>query len=369
MSLQELKVSQFRNLSSVSLRPGAYLNFIYGVNGSGKTSLLEAISVLAHGRSFRTRKYRRLIQQDADEFTVFGLVDTKSKPAVAVGVARQRSGVSQFKVDGAAVRSATELASLLPVLVINADSFGLLTGAPQQRRQFFDWLVFHVKPSFRNNWRDYNRCLKQRNSLLRHDKISYSDVHHWDVEISRLAQALESDRLACIEPFLIEFKRLISELDFTIGDSTLVTYSNGWKSDEPYEQQLADAFQRDRKRGYTSLGPHKSDLKVITSGVPAGEILSRGQQKAMVSAMYVAEARVFQSQFEQGCMFLIDDMPAELDAANIRRVGRWINGTASQAYITSVEFTPMRELWPEIDAKDPKVFHVEHGEVEEQSIA
>jgi DNA replication and repair protein RecF len=365
MSLQQLKVTRFRNLSSVDISPSSSLNFLYGVNGSGKTSLLEAISVLAHGRSFRTRKFRRLIQQELSEFTVFGRVDTTGKAGVAMGVTRGRSGDSQFRIDGAGINSSAELAVHLPLLILNAESFGLLAGSPKQRRQFFDWLVFHVKPEFRETWRNYSRCVKQRNSLLRRDKIAYSDLYPWDIEIARLSLSIERNRVACVEPFLDEFRLLAADLDSGFGEIG-IEYLSGWKTNEDYQTQLRETFSRDRKLGYTSLGPHKSDLKItIGGGFPAGEILSRGQQKSMIAALHVAEARVFTTENGQGCVFLIDDMPAELDAANIDRVGRWINNTAAQVFVTGVEFKPMRDIWPELDQKAPKVFHVKQGDISE----
>ena len=365
MSLLQLKVTHFRNLGSVELTPSPSLNFLYGVNGSGKTSLLEAISVLAHGRSFRTRKFRRLIQQEMKEFTVFGRVNTVSKAGVAMGVSRKRSGESHFRIDGAGVSSSAELAVHLPLLVLNAESFGLLTGAPKQRRQFFDWLVFHVKQGFRDTWRNYSRCVKQRNSLLRRDKITYSDLRPWDMEIVRLSQSIERDRLACIEPFLTEFRYLATEFDAGLAHKISVEYLSGWKTADAYEQQLLESFPRDRKLGYTSLGPHKSDLKITVDDLPAGEILSRGQQKSMIAALHIAEARVFTAENKQGCVFLIDDMPAELDPANIDRVGRWINSTAGQVFVTSVEFKPMRDLWPDLGPGAAKVFHVKQGDITE----
>lgn len=212
MPLLALRVDQFRNIVTASLNPSASLNFLYGTNGSGKTSLLEAISVLAHGRSFRTRKFTRLIHQAHSDFTVFGRVE-QGGVATAMGVARKRSGDSQFRVDGVNMSSSAELAAHLPLLVLNSESFGLLTGAPKQRRQFFDWLVFHVKHEFRETWRNYSRCLKQRNTLLRRDKISYSDLRPWDIEIARLSLSIEGHRRACIEPLMAQFSALAEGLD------------------------------------------------------------------------------------------------------------------------------------------------------------
>src|SRR5690606_37850358 len=96
-----------------------------------------------------------------------------------LGVTRQRDGTSTFKLDGSLIYSAGDLAALLPCRVIDSHSFQLLEGGPAERRAFLDWLVFHVKPNFRGIWSDYERCLKQRNSLLRSDRIQRPDLMVW----------------------------------------------------------------------------------------------------------------------------------------------------------------------------------------------
>ena len=223
--------------------------------------------------------------------------------------------------------------------------------------------VFHVKHDFRETWRNYSRCVKQRNALLRRDKITYSEVRPWDLEIARLSVAIERQRSDCVGPLMEQFAAIAGELDIGEGAEVALEYVSGWKAEADFAEQLAETFIRDRKQGYTGIGPHKSDLKISVRGVSAGDTLSRGQQKSLIAALYVAEARTFTRATSRRCTFLIDDMPAELDPANVGRVGAWINQTDAQVFVTSVEIEPLLAHWPELNQRGARVFHVKQGVV------
>lgn len=366
-------------MDSASICPSPDINLIHGLNGSGKTSVLEAISVLAHGRSFRTHKYRRLIKEGAGEFTIFGRVNqdhSVSSSSTAIGVRRAVNGEFQFRMDGKNIQTSGELAQRLPLQVIDAHSFLLLEGSPKVRRQFFDWLVFHVKHEFREIWKSYTRSIKQRNSLLRRDNISYSELDPWDTEIARLGASIQALRTNVFALFLNSFKSQIgewSELGFTESKIIELVYQDGWKAtdnydglEEQYKAQLEHNFQRDRKLGYTSLGSHKSDIRITIGNIPAVEVLSRGQQKMLIAAMFIAEAAVYQQITSQSAVFLLDDLPAELDRQRLVILGSWINRLRSQVFITGVEANSLVSIWPEIESRTVKVFHVKQGSVTEE---
>lgn len=357
MSIKRLTITHLRNLKEVDISPSPELNFIFGANGSGKTSLLEAVSLLAHGRSFRTHKFRRVIAHEHHQFTVFGLLQ-RGTVELPMGVSRHRSGDTQFKVAGETVQSSAKLAENLPLQVINADSFSLLSGPPSVRRQFFDWLVFHMKPDFGQHWKQVRRCLKQRNSLLRHDKIGYSDLLPWDHEICRLSDTIQGARQECLELFKEAYKPFVAEASVSLD------YVSGWKADTPLSEQLERNFDRDKQQGYTSIGPHKSELKIKQGSISAAEVLSRGQQKTLITALHLAAASAFTKASGRYCVFLIDDMPAELDADHIQLLGSWLNQLGGQIFITGVDIQDMIALWPNIKQKDSAMFHVKHGSVE-----
>lgn len=342
----------------MAIQPGCGLNLIYGLNGSGKTSILEAISVMAHGRSFRTHKYRTLINNQQDAFTLFAQIN-EANCKTKIGIERKRSGESHFRLDGFNVNSAANLASKLPLLVINAHSFALLEGSSQTRRQFFDWLVFHVKHEFKDLWSAYRKCIKHRNILLRRDKINQAEMVPWDHKLLDLSSRIDALRQTIIQPFVAAFREVFDE--FGCSGTLRLEYQNGWKGEASMEEQLRDSFLRDRKQGYTTLGPHKSDLKITLDSRPAVEILSRGQQKMLISALYLAEAKTYKLVIGSNPVFLLDDMPAELDQEHAGLLARGLIQLGGQAFITGVEANRLLNTWPDHKTMNIAMFHVKHG--------
>jgi len=373
--LSTLQVTYLRNLNAVDIHFSDHINIIHGANGSGKTSLLEAMSVLAHGRSFRTRKYRNLIHREKDQFVVFGRIDHGAGDGgrqSTIGVSRNRQGASRIKLDGATVNTAHELAQNLPLLCVNSTSFNLLEGGPIERRMFFDWLVFHVKHEFGDLWKQYTKCIKQRNSLLRRDNIRYSDLQPWDTEIAKLAVTIENMRAAFLPVFSQYINEYLTQCD--LADAVFdVSYSNGWLVGErstswecsvkQVESLLFSRFEKDKSQGFTTIGSHKSDLKMTVSGKPAGEILSRGQQKVLIMALFFAKAHVFKAETGMLPVLLLDDLPAELDQTHLTLLGQWLHELNVQVFISSVESEPLLSAWQNLKLNTPRMFHVKHGEV------
>ncbi len=362
--ISHLSVSSFRNLGSISIDPSPKINIIIGENGAGKSSILEGISILAHGRSFRTHKFRSLINNDSREFIVRGSVVLDDDRSIPVGLKRGRSGPFVIKLDGRAVKSASILAKQLPLLVINSNSFRLLEGGAQERRRFFDWLVFHVKHPFQDTWNQLLKCYKQRNILLRHDKISYSEVEPWDIEIARLSNTVNDYRIECFKMFEHTFKDIVDPLAGGLFASIEMEFKSGWRSNtDSYLDQLKASFVKDRAYGYSTIGSHKADFTVKMRGASAVDILSRGQQKTVISALYIAQATVLSEVVGSRAIFAIDDLPAELDQQNQRLIGSWLTKLGSQVFVTGIDSLCAKQIWPE-SIELSKMFHVKHGEIQ-----
>lgn len=360
MTLQRLSIHNFRNLKTVDLEPSPQVNLFFGENGSGKTSVLEAIHCLTLGRSFRSHKHKPLIRQGENAFTVFGRVSSRGVQ-VPLGVHRQSDGQSSFKVNGALVSSIAEFASYLPVQVINSDSFQLLEGSPKVRRQFMDWLVFHVEPQFFATWKDVQRCLKHRNSLLRRDRIESSELAVWDRELARQSEILHQYRASAFESFKAVFTELLTSFIRLPGID--ISYQRGWDRERDYQDVLKANFERDVRQGYTHSGCHRADLRITVSGQPAAEILSRGQQKLVVCALKVAQGYVFAKFTGNPCVYLVDDLPAELDQYHRSRLVEWLEKLGGQVFVTGVEQDALVADWLERPHLARKVFHVEQGAV------
>lgn len=366
MPISRLKINQLRNLHSVDLEFSPKLNLFYGANGAGKTSLLEAISVLAHGRSFRTVNYRQLVQHERDDFAIFAEVDDAKGISSRIGVHRPMRGQSVFKIDGSPVYSSAMLAALIPLQVINAKSFDLLEGPAKTRRRMFDWLVFHVKHTFGDLWRDYTRAVKQRNTLLRRDKIARSELQPWDMELNRLAIAIDALRAECFELFTPEVGKLLAQAGLPDDIDIRFHYERGWGESGTLTQALDAAFERDKKYKYTTLGAHKSELRVTAGKQLASDILSRGQQKSVVAACNIAELKLFEAMTGRHSVLVIDDLPAELDDERITCLGRWLQTLNTQVFVTGIHQQDMLKLKALIGTDDScPVFHVKHGTIEQ----
>ncbi len=364
MTLRRLSAQNLRNITSLDIELDSQLNIFYGDNGSGKTTLLEAVSILSLGRSFRSRKYKSIINHESDSYTVFGQIeDNLNHSVVPIGVQRDRKGQVQIKRAGVACSTAAELAESLPVRVLNGHSFGLLEGAPLVRRQFLDWLVFHVEPEFYNLWRSYEKCLKHRNSLLRRDKIDLSQLSLWDRELAPLAARLDDYRQSTYELIRPVFDSLLS--GFEGVETVSVRYYGGWDNEKSFLELLAETQQRDSDLGYTRQGPHRADLRIVCGGSPAVDILSRGQQKIVVSALMIAQGMIFSKMTKRSCVYLIDDLPAELDESFRKTLAGWLSEMDCQVCVTGVEKPVLMDAWCDF-SRSNRVFHVKHGTVTQE---
>ncbi len=277
MSLVQLTVEDLRCLQRVELALDPQRNLIWGSNGSGKTSLLEAIFLLGRGRSFRTRNSERLIRHGQSRLTVFGRTDGALPQAIGVQVAR--TGGTIARINGATAGSLTELSQSFPVQVIDPGVHKLVEEGGFRRRRWMDWVVFHVEHGFADLWVRYTRAVKQRNAALRSQP---AQAAAWDPEVARLGELIAEARRGMLEQLRSGWRQAVVALS---GLEVDLHYSRGWSQDVSLAQALSDSRARDQARGLTHSGPHRADVLVRLNGRPAREVLSRGQQKLVAIAM------------------------------------------------------------------------------------
>lgn len=357
MKLTELNIENFRNIASGHLMTGSGTNFIVGDNGSGKSSVLEALYVLGRGRSFRTPQLAQTIRHDSASFTLRGrfLSDTQYTHHLGLKKVRGTRG-AEGRLDGGDPPTREQLHRLFPLLLINSDSYRLIEGGPKYRRQFLDWGVFHVKQSGREAWRDYHRVLKQRNAALRGPR---RELDLWSEELATRGECLDGARtelLALLNPLVNQYSELL------LGEPGRIEYRVAWEGRDGLLARFMDGVERDRRQGFTKTGPHGANVVVSAGGSNTRERLSRGQEKLMVFSMMLALLELLKQHNGLTSMLMVDDLAAELDGSNQVKVFGALQRIETQLFISGTVL-PQGST---VAAGASKVFHVKHGTLSEQ---
>lgn len=352
-----LNVSAVRNIHSCEMRPSPSVNVFYGKNGSGKTSLLEAIHVLASGKSFRSIKVDPLINHDSSQAVIYAELIS----GYQIGLSKSRRENHQLYFQSQAQRNWETVARELPIQLLDSNSFLLLEGGPRSRRKYLDWGVFHVEQNFIDSWRRSKKCLANRNVLLKQKKIDTSELLAWDAEFSEAAIEVDQSRRRYFQLLAPRFATVYRELGGAFADSLELRYLRGWQEGERLADVLKATISADSKYGVTQNGPHRAELDIRIGRNRAVDILSRGQQKVLVSSLKIAQGDILSSALGRECIYLVDDLAAELDVHNRAAVLGQLLRQGGQLFLTCVEKNALESSLPK--NVELTMFHVEHGTI------
>lgn len=356
MRIERLAIQGVRNLHSVGINPAPFMNLFYGDNASGKTSLLEALYILSCGKSFRTSQLAHVVQRGSAGFSIAGFLrGEEDLSSVTLGVELRHRRL-KMRAGTQTLRSMAQLASHLPVVVIHQESPRLLTEGPRLRRQYLNWGLFHVEQSFHSAWQTFMRCLKQRNRALQ-ERAPLNDVRAWEETLSESAGIIHGLRQRFLEELLPVLRGYVQTLLPRLGELE-IEYRPGWQAQSSLKESLETEIFQDQARGFTQSGPHRADLVMKIDGINARERVSRGQQKLLVCALYLAQAAVYKRRNGKPCVLLVDDVTAELDSRHRDLLLALLRELEVQVFFTATAPLPG-------DAQDmiEKMFHVKHGQV------
>lgn len=351
MPVKRLKINNLRNISASDLTFCQEFNFFYGQNGSGKTSIIEALYFLGLNRSFRSHLNQRIISFDQEHFSLFAELEKTT-----IGIQKSINKLSVVKASGNKLKSAAELAQLLPILLVNSDSFLYLNAGSQLRRQLLDWILFHVEPGFVGCWQRYKRTLKQRNQAIKNQE-PISTIRAWDHDLieneAKISDFRQKYAKILKQKLILHLSKLSLQLDVEID------YYDGGVAGRQFSSLLEENIHRDMSRGYTQYGAHRADLLIKThGGVPAKDIFSRGQQKAFLIAVILSQLDIVVESTQKRPILLIDDIAAELDGRVLARVIEYLKSFNIQTFITTINID---DIDLTLLGDNLKVFHVEHG--------
>lgn len=328
MLLTGIRLQNYRNLTSVELRPDSRMTLLYGLNGQGKTNLLEAIQLLGTGRSFRNAKVPDLIRQGADSAAVVGQVRAGGvESEISICLAEKQRRVM---VDSKPVQRAADLHGKLAAVVFSPDDTAMVKQGPETRRRYLDRALYTGNVAFLHDYHEYYRTLKQRNALLRCGTTVGLDV--WTEQLVASGCRLMQHRQQYVARLLPLVQRHYQRI---AGSSEGVELIYAPDCDHCFEEQLEQCLTTDLRRGSTGCGPHRDDLCFLINGQALKSFGSQGQQRSFVLALKLAELDHLQQTFGEPPLMLLDDIASELDRERIHNLLGFLRQREVQVLLTT----------------------------------
>lgn len=343
--IKRLLLTDFRLFPNLELDFVPGINLIHGGNGTGKTTVLEAVYLAGRGKSFRHHQSRPLIRDGKS--SLMAVVHTED-PEGVIGVELSKTEI-RIRMDSKELKKRSDLLHRIPLQLLTPQSHHLVESGPKARRVFLDFGLFHVEPSFHRLLSDFEKLLRQRNAQLANRQTRFQA---FDPQLIARGESLAHERRLYGERLEKRLRCFLSEL--LPSHQVEFRYRSGWSQSKTFAEALREVSARDLKLGYTTVGPHRGGMEIWTELGPAAKVLSRGQQKILVFGLILAQAAIMSDETGRNPTLLIDDLSAELDKANQQRLIEFVKTLPMQVVVTNTEFG---ENWnPLVD----QVFHVEH---------
>ena len=368
MFLEKLKLENFRNYSRFCFYP-SQRTLILGNNGQGKTNLLESLSLLAYGKSFRVALPCSLVQEGKSQAEVFADIVSEKKHT-NLKFLLKTTGEKSFFINNKKALS-NEMSQTLPLAVFSPESMTFLKGSAEQRRDWMDACLKSLGQGVKV--REFKKALMQKNAFLRElqkdfkpsDKaISYlQSLNEVFKEKSLALITARSKLLKKLGTFYHEsYRQIFKDIGLQIKNSNqikLVYLRSGKKLEQDLEtdfnQDLSQVFLKEQKAGLSLLGPHRDDFKINLNGKDARFYCSQGQQRALILALKTAITLFFYRVRHEVCLILLDDIFSEIDNRFLKNLLSFFNSLSSQIIITATKTPDF------LDKKKVATFYLEKG--------
>jgi len=377
MYLLRLNFENIRNHNISELFPSKNINVIFGRNGSGKTSILEAISIGAFSKSFVTSFDQNIVQNGKDYYLVE--IEARSENGLPIGlqVLYQLNRKKEIKTTAGENLSVQELIGKVPVVVLSPEMREIIFGAPSMRREFLDRIISQTDANYLKSLLLHRRILKQRNKLLNEFQLGITNdtdlLKIWTLKFIEISAEVVSRRLRFFEHFPLFFERsyqILSNNQESINityqpfefPSSLASLSH---SDilEILKSQADKYFDKEIQRGITLFGPQKDDFLILLNNQLARNVASQGQSKTILISLKYAEMNYLYEMRKTYPIVLFDDIFSELDNERITQVLKILSDTSVQFFLTTTEVDLLKKSLP--GSSLVKSFYVERGKVSE----
>lgn len=365
MHITRVKLVNFRNIAELEFSPQPSVNLIGGPNGSGKTSIIEAIFFACTARSFRSATDDVLLRKTSDvcRIEVDGVVNDRE---TTIEIAWGRTHKRQIKVDGIKLTRLADLFDYFHAVSYIPEDTELIYGAPSVRRRLLDLYLSQADKSYLNDLFEYNRILAQRNSLLKEFEIGedspsdYEMLDVWDGQLAAVGARINGKRLAMIsqaQERLAQYYRTIEA-----GNSVLAWHYESSIAEDPssqpaFLQKLSSSRRRDLYMGSTSVGPHRDDIGIHLNSEPMRGYASQGEAKSAALAVKFAIYDYLTGRLHDAPILLLDEISSDLDPNRLAALMNTLP-KLGQVFLTTAKPAELREtasIQAEIAVSDGKL--------------
>ncbi len=380
MIINILTLQNLRNHSFTEIKLGDKLNVIYGLNGSGKTTILEAISIASITKSFLPVADASLINFKEEYYSILAKGTNDLEMPYFVGVKYISGKRKQINNSYKENLNPKDVIGEIPIIILSPDFKNITFGAPQDRRQFIDTILSQASKSYMEDLFELKKCLKQRNNLLNSqqksgalDKIQF-DI--WTEMLIKTSAEIMRKRHQFIKEFIPFFIQAYNEVSNGIEQVSLkyMPYRiNDFQAEQDYDK---DYFIEQNKKIYTELkfaelhrgltlfGPQKDEISININNSAAKETASQGQHKSLLISLKFAEFEFLKKIRNETPIILFDDIFSELDSSRSNHTLELILKKNAQSIITITENSFIKQIVPQ--KLNTKYFKVAFGNIEQQ---
>lgn len=359
MYISDLTLENFRNYKkqSFSFSPG--VNILYGLNAQGKTNVAEAVFFVCTGYSPRVTREKQVILMGESSAGVSAIAVSEKVGKISASVEFAQEGGKRIALNGLPLKRAGELIGNINAVMFNPQELKLVQQSPEDRRRFLDISLSQINRRYFYELSKYKQILAQRNALLKEkDKdLVLATLPVWDEQFAESAAVIIESRNAYVEelkPLCARAHREVSggkELLEVEGECKFLGKAEQIKQD--FKAALAERTERDYEAGFTTIGPHRDDLKIKLDGIDLRLYGSQGQQRTAALSLKLAEVEIFKNHFGESPVLILDDALSELDRSRRAALLEFLKGV--QTLITCTDSDS--ELLNFAD----KVFFIEAG--------
>jgi DNA replication and repair protein RecF len=313
MPFTEVSLVNFRNIREQKIPVHHEQVFFVGPNGQGKTNFLEALYLLAYGRSFRSNRDEVMLRHGSREMAVRGKWRDPGSAIDSEISVRYAERKKEIRLNGSAVKDRKELADQVPCIIFSHDDIDFVKGAPDQQRWFFNQCISTYRISFVDHLRNYSRIVKARNQIIKDRDMTMLDVYNAQMADSGLE--IQRGRAELISDFNELFTPLFEAVS-QLGEALSIEYRPSWKRDDPADvvRYLEAHRDRDLALNTSTSGPHRDRFLFRLGGRDFLKEASTGQLRLMSLVLRAAQSRLYARMAGKAPVLLLDDVLLELDA-------------------------------------------------------